>query len=92
MSEAKEIAELLPKDEKPSIGSVYDDLKERISNPFLFSFGIAFLFTNWRVWVGLLFFDSEKLEQIGCRNHVEYILEVTDNWTLYFWPLIIAAG
>jgi hypothetical protein len=90
MSDFKEFEEIIPSEERPNVGNVYDDLKERISNPFLFSYAVAFFFTNWRVWVGLLFFDRERLNSKGFDNHLEYIEGVVNAWTLYVVPATAA--
>lgn len=52
------IFRLKSKDSEPDIGNVFEDLRERVTNPFLSSYAISFIICNWKVWVALLFEQS----------------------------------
>lgn len=57
------------------IGNVYEDLKERVSNPLIASFLVSFFFCNWKVWISLLFESESTVKARGYNGFVEYI-----NW------------
>jgi hypothetical protein len=89
--DVKTAEEILPGEEKPNIGSVLDDLKERISSPFLFSFVLSFLVANWRIVIGLIFLDKEELKARGIIDKVDFVSQNLNNWDCILWPLTGAA-
>lgn len=54
------------------------DLKERLSNPLISSFVIAWLLANWPITVGLLFYKIEDLERDGYKS---YYLLIKGNYS-----------
>jgi hypothetical protein len=83
-----ELAEdMLPTEEKPNVGSVFDDLKERISSPFIFSFVLSFLVANWRIIIGLMFLDKTELYARGVRDQVDFVSQALNWGNGLFWPL-----
>jgi hypothetical protein len=49
--------------EKPN--DLLKELKDRLSNPLIFSFIIAWLFFNWQITVGLLLYKNDQLIRDG---------------------------
>ena len=76
----------------PDIGNVYDDLKERISNPLITSFLISFFFCNWKVWVCLFFESEHTVKAKGFDGYVEYLNCLLSIWSSLIFPLLIAVG
>ncbi|RZK60285.1 MAG: hypothetical protein EOO91_01940 [Pedobacter sp.] len=69
----------------------FSDLKDRISNPFISSFVIAWLICNYQIFIALFFY---KLAELSTDGSVTYftIIEKARNNDLNFWllPLIVA--
>jgi len=78
--------------ERKTTSSLFDDMKERISNPFISSYLIAWLFANWKIWVGLLFYDRNSINDLQSNTFVDYILSVSSWQTMLIYPLISAIG
>lgn len=85
-----EMPEPIPKKNFPIVGNVYEDLKERITNPFLFSYAISFSIINWKIWIGLFFLNREEITARRFRDVLEYLYAVTSWTTLILWPLVSA--
>lgn len=72
------------------ISEVFDSIKERVSNPLIFSFIFSWLIFNWRIPVALFWFDEKQISANGCSSIFEFI---EDEWKRngYFWtPFFLA--
>ncbi|MBN8653398.1 MAG: hypothetical protein J0L67_18365 [Cytophagales bacterium] len=71
--------------------SIFDSIKERLTNPFIFSFIAAWLTFNWEVTLALFWFDSADLRAKGYSNLIDFINANTNNWS---WgvPVLLALG
>ncbi|MCG9910902.1 MAG: hypothetical protein MH137_06325 [Flavobacteriales bacterium] len=56
-----------------TIKEFIDSLKERFSNPFLFSFLVSFLICNWEVTLTLLFRDIDQIQALGYETYYALI-------------------
>lgn len=72
------------------LNSYYDQVKERLRSPLIFSFIISWLVINWRIPVYLLWFDEATLLKHGYSNHIVYIESVLGTWQCWVGPLICA--
>lgn len=69
---------------------IFKPLISRISQPIIFSFCIAWIFWNWEIVVGLLWYNSGNIHLYGYKN---YKLLVNANANVsknYIFPLLIA--
>nr|WP_315203204.1 hypothetical protein [uncultured Flavobacterium sp.] len=48
-------------------------MKERLSNPLIFSFLISWLVYNWKIPVALIWFDENQISATGCKSIFEFI-------------------
>ena len=74
------------------ISEILNSVKERVSNPLIFSFLISWLVYNWKIPVALIWFDKEQISANGSKSIFDFI---EDEWKKngYFWiPLFIALG
>ena len=69
---------------KEFIQNIFDTSNERIKNPFIGSYIIAFFLFNWRPFF-LLMFSDEKIEDKIIVINYEYCSKSS-----FFWPLLIA--
>lgn len=49
------------------------ELRERISSPFFFSFIVAWLIFNWKLWVGLFFYSNAELKVDGYNSYIDFV-------------------
>lgn len=75
-----------------SLKDFFKSLGERISNPLIFSFVIAWLAINWEVPVALLFYKTEELKIDNHTSYIELIKSLRNWWDFLLWPLFIALG
>lgn len=66
-------------------------VRERLSNPFIFSYILAWLIFNWVIVLGLLKYNMQDLAKDGFRSYMDLVQREATNWTLYWKPLISAA-
>lgn len=69
---------------------LFQEIKDRVRNPFFSSFAIAWLFFNWQITVALLFFDNEILKQSGYRTYNDLIDAKQDNLKMLLYPVLSA--
>jgi hypothetical protein len=72
---------------------VSDFLKElriRLSNPLVFSFLLAWIFINWKVTTGLIFYKIGDLKQDHYTSYIDLIRQNYSAQGYYISPLIIA--
>lgn len=73
------------------ISEVFNSIKDRLSNPLIFSFLISWLVYNWKIPVALIWFDEKQIGASGCKSIFEFIENELSNG--YFWlPFLIALG
>ncbi|RZK27269.1 MAG: hypothetical protein EOO43_00160 [Flavobacterium sp.] len=68
----------------------FSDLKERISNPFISSFAIAWLIYNYPILITLLFYKQTELKADGYTSYLNLIQNCTDTNRMLYYPLGIA--
>lgn len=71
---------------------ILDTIKDRLSNPFLISFAIAWLICNWQITVGLIWYNAENLNLMGYPSYLALIENYINYKFNVYWPLIIALG
>jgi len=62
----------------------------RLSQPIILSFCIAWIFWNWEIVVGLLWYDSKTIHLYGYKNYKELINNNANVCRNYLCPLVIA--
>lgn len=72
------------------IKDVYENIKDRLSNPLLFSFLCSWLVLNWKIPVALVWYD--KTQFISNKNHniFDFIENYWKEEGAIFWPIFIA--
>ena len=74
------------------IKDIFNNIKERLSNPFLFSFLIAFLVYNWEITLAIFYNDSEQIKAEGYKSIFEFVRKKWEYNGKLFMPIIIALG
>lgn len=67
---------------------VYD----RVSSPLISSFIISWIIVNWRITIGLLFYDMEQLAVDGYTSYQDLIIKNSSIYTQLCIPLTAALG
>ncbi len=52
---------------------IFNNIKDRFSNPLFFSFFCAWLTCNWQITVCLFWYDPIQISKTGCNNIFEFI-------------------
>lgn len=66
------------------------ELKARASNPLISSFIISWLFVNWRILIGLIFYTNEQLKIDGYKSKIELIYLNYTRTNYLILPVILA--
>jgi hypothetical protein len=72
---------------------VYDffkDIKERLSNPLLSSFIIAWMIVNWKIIIGLLFYSNQELILDGYSSYIDFVSKNLTSFNAFWQPLLAA--
>lgn len=71
------------------LNQVFSSIKDRLSNPLVFSFCLSWLVFNWRVVVALIFYDSAHSIEDG-QSLIPYIFGNTYYGRSFIYPFLIA--
>lgn len=73
------------------IKDIFSNIKDRISNPLIFSYIVSWLLYNWEITVALLWYDKTQFVAEGCRSVFEFIQDRLDTkWYSTIVPLAFA--
>jgi len=74
------------------ISDILDNIRERISNPLLFSFMLSWIFINWGISVALLWYDPAQLEHDHYNSIFTFIRSKLCSQNSFLQPLSFALG
>lgn len=72
------------------VKDILSNIRERFSNPLLFSFLCSWLVINWKISVGLLWYDPTQLEKHGYVSFFDLIEHNLNTNDSIYKPLIFA--
>ncbi len=73
------------KDKSESFSKILDDIKNRLSSRFVFSFIFFWLIFNWKITISLLWYDIDQIKSLGFKNLYEFIsFELKYNSNLFY--------
>lgn len=72
------------------IKDIFNNIKERLSNPFLFSFLVAFLVYNWEITLAIFYNDSQQIKAEGFKSIFEFVRYRWENSGKIGMPIFIA--
>lgn len=75
-----------------SKNEIYTNVKDRLTNPFIFSFAISWLFWNWKIVIGLIWYNSENIILLGYNNYADLVIKNSNHWNNYYYPVLFAFG
>lgn len=52
---------------------IFNNIKDRFSNPLIFSFICSWLVINWPITIALVWYDSAEIQKTGCSSIFEFI-------------------
>lgn len=72
------------------ISDFFKNIKERISNPLFSSFLIAWIIFNWKIIIGLLFYNNQELKIDGYSSYIDFISKNLTGLNPFWLPLMVA--
>ena len=75
-------------DEK--VKDVYENIKDRLSNPLIFSFLCSWLVLNWKIPVALIWYDKTQFSKCGCNTIFDFIELYWKNEGTFLSPVLIS--
>jgi hypothetical protein len=72
------------------IGDILNNIKERFSNPLIFSFICSWLVINWQITVAFVKYDQSQIKAEGYRSIFDFISAKLNQWNSLWIPLIAA--
>lgn len=72
------------------IKDVYENIKDRLSNPLIFSFLCSWLVLNWKIPVALIWYDKSQFSGCGCQTIFDFIEWHWKKEGTFWWPVLIA--
>lgn len=70
--------------------SIFKPFVTRFAQPILMSFIISWIFWNWEIVIGLIWYDSKTLELYGYKNYRELVIHHANPLRNYLYPTISA--
>lgn len=74
------------------IKDIFSNLKDRLSNPLIFSFLCSWLVLNWKIPVALLWYDKSQFSGCGCHTIFDFIDWQWKSHGTFWIPFFIAIG
>lgn len=72
------------------VKDIYENIKDRLSNPLIFSFLCSWLVLNWKIPVALIWYDKSQFSGCGCHTIFDFIDWEWKNNGTFILPFIIA--
>lgn len=72
------------------ISEILNNIKDRFSNPLIFSFVCAWLVFNWEITVALLWYDTKEIRAEGCQSIFEFIRDYLRRKDTLTYPILFA--
>jgi hypothetical protein len=72
------------------VNDILNNIKERFSNPLIFSFICSWLIINWQITVGLIWYDTDQIEKEGNVSIFQFIQSKININDSLWHPLAIA--
>jgi hypothetical protein len=73
---------------KESLSDMLKNVKDRFTNPFFFSYIISWLLINWRVSIGLLWYDLKQINALKYPTIFDFVKgEVVSNTEPIYWAI-----
>jgi len=69
---------------------IFENLKERLNNPFFLAFIISWIFWNWEVSVALIWYDPVQIEKEGYKSLFAFIRYNTSTCKSIIAPILSA--
>jgi hypothetical protein len=69
-----------------------NNIRERFTNPLIFSFIIFWLTVNWRITIALFWYDTKEVEQEGYSTIFEFIKDNVTAVRAFLIPFSLAVG
>ena len=69
---------------------ILNNIKDRFSNPLVFSFVCSWLVINWQITVGLLWYDPVQISKTGCNSIFEFISDKLNPTDCLYHPFLFA--
>jgi len=66
------------------------NIKERFSNPLIFSFICSWLIINWRITIAVIWHDNSQVEKAGSKSIYDFVGDHINLWDSLIHPLIFA--
>lgn len=73
-----------------SFKDIFNSIKERFTNPLIFSFIISWLIYNWKITICLIYFNPEEFIKINNTDSLNFIASELNRKGSTLWPIIFA--
>lgn len=72
------------------LSDFFKTIKDRLSNPLIYSFIFSWLIINWKIVIGLLLYKNTDLYLDGYKSYMDLISQNIDSDLLIYHPLLVA--
>ncbi len=73
-----------------NIKDILQNIKERFTNPLIFSFVCSWIFINWEISLAVIWHDNTEIKNNGCTSIYEFILDNLNTTKSFWYPLCFA--
>lgn len=74
------------------LSETFENIKERFSNPLIFSFIVSWLICNWQITLTLVWHDLEEVKRMGFNDTYQFLrFQLCHNHN-YITPIFVAIG
>ncbi len=71
---------------------ILNNIKDRLTNPLIFSFICSWVVINWKIIVALFWYDTDQVEKAGFKTIFDFVSYSINKQNSFIYPLLIALG
>lgn len=74
------------------LSDIFNNIKDRFTNPLIFSFTVSWTIINWRIVVALVWYDNIQIKNEGYTSIYSFIQSELNHFDTIVYPIIFALG
>lgn len=75
-----------------NLKDIFNNIRERFTNPLIFSFIIFWLTVNWQITIALFWYDTAQIEKEGYSTIFEFIKSNINFKNAFLIPFVLSMG
>ncbi|HMG66143.1 MAG TPA: hypothetical protein VK588_00600 [Chitinophagaceae bacterium] len=71
---------------------LWSNIRDRLTNPLVFSFLCSWIVFNWKIVIALLWYDTSQIQKAGFTTIFDFVSKTINDQDSFWHPLFFAVG